>query len=64
VLTLLRNLRMPVVTTLHTILSDPSVEQKGVLQEVIKLSARVVSMAEKGVEFLRDIYETQWTRSI
>jgi glycosyltransferase involved in cell wall biosynthesis len=58
VLTLLRNLRMPVVTTLHTILSDPSVEQKRVLQEVIKLSARVVSMAEKGVEFLRDIYET------
>ena len=28
------------------------------LQEVIDLSARVVSMAEKGVEFLRDIYET------
>ena len=58
VLTLLRNLRMPVVTTLHTILSDPTAEQKQVLQEVIKLSARVVSMAEKGVEFLRDIYET------
>ena len=57
-LTLLRNLRMPVVTTLHTILRDPTREQKLVLQEVIKLSARVVSMAEKGVEFLRDIYET------
>ena len=57
-LPLLRNLRMPVVTTLHTILRDPSREQKRVLQEVIKLSARVVSMAEKGVEFLRDIYET------
>ncbi len=58
VLTLLRNLRMPVVTTLHTILSDPSAEQKQVLQEVIKLSARIVSMAQKGVEFLRNIYET------
>ena len=58
VLTLLRNLRMPVVTTLHTILSDPTDEQKLVLQEVIKLSARVVSMAEKGVEFLRNIYRT------
>jgi glycosyltransferase involved in cell wall biosynthesis len=57
-LTLLRNLRMPVVTTLHTILRDPSREQKLVLQEVIKLSARVVSMAEKGIEFLRDVYET------
>ena len=55
---MLRNLRMPVVTTLHTILRDPTREQKLVLQEVIKLSARVVSMAEKGIEFLRDIYET------
>jgi glycosyltransferase involved in cell wall biosynthesis len=58
-LPLLRNLRMPVVTTLHTILRDPTREQKLVLQEVIKLSARVVSMAEKGIEFLRDIYETR-----
>ena len=57
-LTLLRNLRMPVVTTLHTILRDPTREQKLVLQEVIKLSARVVSMAEKGVAFLCDIYGT------
>ena len=57
-LTLLRNLRMPVVTTLHTILRDPTREQKLVLQEVINLSARVVSMAEKGIEFLREIYET------
>ncbi|MFZ0710303.1 MAG: glycosyltransferase family 4 protein, partial [Terrimicrobiaceae bacterium] len=56
-LTLLRNLRMPVVTTLHTILRDPTREQKLVLQEVIKLSARVVSMAEKGIEFLREFYE-------
>ena len=58
VLTLLRNVRMPVVTTLHTILSDPSAEQRQVLQEVIKLSARIVTMAEKGVEFLRNIYGT------
>lgn len=57
-LTLLRNLRMPVVTTLHTILRDPTREQKLILQEVIKLSARVVSMAEKGVAFLCDIYGT------
>ena len=56
-LTLLRNLRMPVVTTLHTILRDPTREQKLVLQEVIRLSARVVSMAEKGTEFLREVYK-------
>jgi glycosyltransferase involved in cell wall biosynthesis len=48
---------MPVVTTLHTILRSDA-EQKLVLQEVVNLSARVVSMAEKGIEFLRGIYET------
>ena len=58
VLTLLRNLRMPVVTTLHTILKEPTNEQKRVLQEVIQLSARVVAMTEKGRAFLRDVYGT------
>ncbi len=57
-LTLLRNLRMPVVTTLHTILHEPSPEQKRTLQEVISLSTRVIAMAEKGMEFLRDVYGT------
>ncbi len=55
-LTLLRKLRLPVVTTLHTILREPSPEQKRVLQEVAKLSSRLVTMAEKGGEFLRDVY--------
>jgi len=57
-LSLLRNVRIPIVTTLHTILREPTPEQKRVLIEVIRLSARVVTMAEKGVEFLRDVYGT------
>lgn len=56
-LSLLRNVRIPIVTTLHTILRDPTPEQKRILTEVIRLSARVVTMAEKGVEFLREIYD-------
>ena len=62
ILTLLRNLRMPVVTTLHTILREPTPEQKVVFEEVIRLSARVVSMAEKGAEFLREVYHTPETK--
>src|SRR6478752_7945119 len=58
VLTLLRNLRMPVVTTLHTILHESSPEQKRTLQEIIGLSTRVVTMTAKGGEFLREIYGT------
>lgn len=56
VLALLRELKMPVVTTLHTILREPTAEQRRVMQEVIAHSARVVTMTQKGHEFLREIY--------
>jgi glycosyltransferase involved in cell wall biosynthesis len=56
ILTLLRELRMPLVTTLHTILQNPSPDQRRVLDEIISLSDRVVVMSERGVEFLKSIY--------
>ena len=56
ILTLLRELRMPVVTTLHTILRDPDREQRRVLEQVTALSDRLVVMSERGAEFLQEIY--------
>ena len=56
ILALLRELRMPIVTTLHTILHNPNPDQKRVLQEVTALSDRLVVMCERGKEFLHDIY--------
>jgi glycosyltransferase involved in cell wall biosynthesis len=58
VLALLRELQMPIVTTLHTVLREPNVEQRRVMRELIRLSTRLVVMSERGREFLRDIYET------
>jgi glycosyltransferase involved in cell wall biosynthesis len=55
-LDLLDEIRIPVVTTCHTVLKEPSDLQKQVLQEIVARSARVVVMAEKGREFLREIY--------
>ncbi len=55
--TLLRELRMPVVTTLHTVLRDPDPDQKRVLEEVASLSDRLVVMSERSREFLRDVYQ-------
>lgn len=57
ILALLRELRMPIVTTLHTILQEPTPVQRRVLREVVALSDRVVVMSERGVEFLQDVYE-------
>jgi glycosyltransferase involved in cell wall biosynthesis len=56
VLTLLRELRMPIVTTLHTILRDPSPQQLWVMRELVHLSTRLVVMAERGRQLLRDVY--------
>jgi glycosyltransferase involved in cell wall biosynthesis len=55
-LALLRRLRAPVVTTLHTVLREPSTEQRRVLTEVARLSSRVVVMSRRGVELLRTVY--------
>ncbi|HMU42912.1 MAG TPA: glycosyltransferase family 4 protein [Ignavibacteriaceae bacterium] len=56
ILSLLRELRMPIVTTLHTILKNPDTDQRRVLEEVAALSDRLVVMSERGSEFLQDVY--------
>jgi glycosyltransferase involved in cell wall biosynthesis len=56
VLALLRELQMPIVTTLHTVLRDPNAEQRRVMRELIRNSTRLVVMSERGREILRDIY--------
>ena len=56
VLALLRAVRMPVVTTLHTILSRPEVKQWAVMDEIIRLSDRVVVMSLHGAELLRQVH--------
>ena len=55
-LTLLSRLNMPIVTTLHTVLSEPSPMQRRVLNDIVALSAKVIVMAEKGRELLRSTY--------
>jgi len=56
ILALLRDLRIPVVTTLHTVLRDPDAQQKRVLQEVGALSSRLVVMSERGRKMLGEVY--------
>jgi glycosyltransferase involved in cell wall biosynthesis len=55
-LALLRELRMPIVTTLHTILEAPDSQQRAVLDEVLQLSERVVVMSSRGRAILKDVH--------
>ena len=59
VLTLLSRLNMPVVTTLHTVLSEPTPMQRRVLNEIVGISAKVVVMAEKAKELLGAVYDVR-----
>ncbi|WMT56279.1 glycosyltransferase family 4 protein [Truepera radiovictrix] len=55
-LTLLRDLKAPVVTTLHTVLEHPTPQQRLVIEELAALSERLVVMSEKGRAFLGSVY--------
>jgi len=57
ILAFLRELRMPVVTTLHTVLQEPRTDQRRVMKELIALSTRLVVMVDRGRRMLREIYD-------
>ncbi len=53
---LLQNLRMPIIATLHTVLSDPGPEEKSVIAELGRLCEYLIVMTGRGKEFLKEIY--------
>ena len=55
-LKLLGDLRMPMVTTLHTVLKDPAPEYRAVMSKLSDLSDKLVVMSHKASDFLKDIY--------
>ena len=57
ILALLSRLTMPVVTTLHTVLANPTAIQRTVMEHIVDASSKVVVMANKGRELLRSVYQ-------
>jgi glycosyltransferase involved in cell wall biosynthesis len=56
IVTLLSHLTKPIVTTLHTVLAEPSTMQRSVMREIVEASTTVVVMVEKGRELLHAAY--------
>jgi glycosyltransferase involved in cell wall biosynthesis len=57
ILHLLRGLKMPVVTTLHTVLREPDSNQLMVMQEIVELSDRLIVMSRLSSQFLQEIFK-------
>jgi len=56
-LALLRDVRMPIVTTLHTVLQEPDADQRRVMDELNRLSNRFIVMAARGRQILETVYQ-------
>ncbi|HET7718280.1 MAG TPA: glycosyltransferase [Bauldia sp.] len=56
ILRLLQDLRMPVVTTLHTVLEEPDADQRDVLSAIGELSDRVIVMSKRARSMLARVY--------
>ncbi len=56
IIELARSLKMPLITTLHTILRDPSPLEHWIITELAHLSEFLVVMSERGKRFLRETY--------
>ncbi len=57
IIELLSRLEMPIVTTLHTILPEPTAVQRDVMRRIIDISTKIVVMSEKGHELLRSVHD-------
>ena len=57
ILHLLRALKMPVVTTLHTVLREPDPDQLMVMEQIAELSDRLIVMSQLSFQFLQEIFK-------
>src|SRR5579864_1970820 len=57
ILGLLRRLKMPVITTLHTVLREPNPDQRRVMEEIAGLSDRLIVMSQLSSQFLQEIFK-------
>src|SRR5438067_2085342 len=56
ILELLRRLQMPVVTTLHTVLREPNLDQRMVMEQIAALSDRLIVMSRQSADILQEVF--------
>ena len=57
ILELLRRLRMPFATTLHTVLREPNTDQRRVMEEIATLSDRLIVMSQQSATILQEVFQ-------
>jgi len=55
---------MPVVTTLHTVLREPNIDQRTVMAEIATLSDRLIVMSQQSADILEEVFHVSPDKSI
>ena len=56
ILELMRRLKIPIVTTLHTVLREPNPDQRAVMDEISTLSDRLIVMSRQSADILEEVF--------
>ena len=56
IIELLKHLKMPVLTTLHTVLREPNLDQRVVMYKIAALSERLIVMSRYSSRVLREVF--------
>ena len=57
IIELAKDVKSPLFTTLHTVLKDPSADERKIITQLSELSAGLVVMSDHAADFLRNIYQ-------
>lgn len=56
ILDFVKNINIPIITNLHTILQNPNTEEFNVVKELAAISIKITAMTKRGIEMLKDVY--------
>ena len=56
IMELLKHLQMPVITTLHTVLREPNLDQRVVMQKIAARSERLIVMSQYSSRVLQEVF--------
>jgi len=57
IMELLKHLRMPVITTLHTVLREPNLDQRVVMHKIAARSERLIVMSQYSSRVLQEVFK-------
>ncbi|PRY87086.1 glycosyltransferase family 4 protein [Mongoliibacter ruber] len=64
ILPLLHRLQIPLIVTLHTVLKNPSYNEKAVMKQICKMAYKIVVMSNKAIDFLIEVYDIEHSKIV